>query len=65
LDYQPQDLSGKAVVITGGTTGIGRATALRMLKAEDIDACIHYCLVQPERCDVIAVQIRPHLQSNI
>jgi NADP-dependent 3-hydroxy acid dehydrogenase YdfG len=33
-----------------------------MLKAEDIAACIHYCLVQPKRCDVVAVQIRPHMQ---
>jgi NADP-dependent 3-hydroxy acid dehydrogenase YdfG len=33
-----------------------------MLKAEDIAACIHYCLVQPARCDVIGVQIRPHGQ---
>jgi NADP-dependent 3-hydroxy acid dehydrogenase YdfG len=34
-----------------------------MLKAEDIAACINYCLVQPPRCDVIGVQIRPHGQS--
>ncbi|MBW3621985.1 MAG: SDR family oxidoreductase [Armatimonadetes bacterium] len=27
-DYQPESVSGKAVVITGGTTGIGRTTAL-------------------------------------
>jgi len=33
-----------------------------MLKAEDIAACIHYCLVQPKRCDVVVVQIRPHMQ---
>jgi NADP-dependent 3-hydroxy acid dehydrogenase YdfG len=33
-----------------------------MLKAEDIATCIHYCLVQPARCDVIGVQIRPHGQ---
>jgi NADP-dependent 3-hydroxy acid dehydrogenase YdfG len=33
-----------------------------MLKAEDIAACIHYCLIQPRRCDVVAVQIRPHMQ---
>jgi NAD(P)-dependent dehydrogenase (short-subunit alcohol dehydrogenase family) len=35
---------------------------LEMLKAEDIAACIHYCLVQPKRCDVVVVQIRPHMQ---
>jgi NADP-dependent 3-hydroxy acid dehydrogenase YdfG len=33
-----------------------------MLKAEDIAAAIHYCLVQPKRCDVVALQIRPHMQ---
>ncbi|MBA4156948.1 MAG: hypothetical protein H0X65_05675 [Gemmatimonadetes bacterium] len=35
---------------------------LEMLKPEDIAACVHYCLIQPERCDVVGVQIRPHLQ---
>jgi NADP-dependent 3-hydroxy acid dehydrogenase YdfG len=34
-----------------------------MLKAADIAACIHYCLIQPKRCDVVVVQIRPHLQE--
>ena len=34
-----------------------------MLKAEDIAEAVHYCLTQPARCDVIVVQIRPHLQS--
>jgi NADP-dependent 3-hydroxy acid dehydrogenase YdfG len=33
-----------------------------MLKAEDIAAAIHYCLIQPKRCDVIVMQIRPHMQ---
>lgn len=28
LDYQPASISGKSVVVTGGTTGSGRATAL-------------------------------------
>lgn len=32
-DFQPRSLSGKAVVVTGGTTGIGRATALRLATA--------------------------------
>lgn len=36
---------------------------LKMLKAEDIAACIYYCLSQPRRCDVVQVQIRPHLQE--
>ncbi len=32
-DYQPQSLSGKAIVVTGGTTGIGRTTAIRLAQA--------------------------------
>lgn len=36
---------------------------MQMLKAEDIAASVYYCLTQPQRCDVIMVQIRPHLQS--
>jgi NADP-dependent 3-hydroxy acid dehydrogenase YdfG len=35
---------------------------MEMLTAEDIAMCIHYCLIQPPRCDVVVVQIRPHLQ---
>lgn len=34
-----------------------------MLKAEEIAACVHYCLAQPERCDIVEVQIRPHMQK--
>lgn len=36
---------------------------LKMLKAEDIAACVLYAVTQPKRCDVVVVQIRPHLQS--
>jgi NADP-dependent 3-hydroxy acid dehydrogenase YdfG len=36
---------------------------LKMLKAEDIAACVLYVLSQPRRCDVVSVQIRPHLQA--
>lgn len=36
---------------------------LEMLKAEDIAACVLYTLSQPKRCDVVSLQIRPHLQS--
>jgi NADP-dependent 3-hydroxy acid dehydrogenase YdfG len=36
---------------------------MEMLKAEDIAACVVYTLTQPKRCDVVMVQIRPHLQS--
>jgi NADP-dependent 3-hydroxy acid dehydrogenase YdfG len=41
-----------------------KEAAGEMLKAEDIAACIHYCLVQPPRCDVITVQIQPHKQGK-
>jgi NADP-dependent 3-hydroxy acid dehydrogenase YdfG len=34
----------------------------QMLKAEDIAACVLYTISQPARCDVVTVQIRPHLQ---
>jgi NADP-dependent 3-hydroxy acid dehydrogenase YdfG len=33
-----------------------------MLKAEDVAGAILYALSQPRRCDVVAIQIRPHLQ---
>jgi NADP-dependent 3-hydroxy acid dehydrogenase YdfG len=36
--------------------------ASEMLKAEDIAMSVLYCLSQPLRCDVISLQIRPHLQ---
>ena len=36
---------------------------MEMLKAEDIAVCVLYTLMQPMRCDVVSVQIRPHLQS--
>jgi NADP-dependent 3-hydroxy acid dehydrogenase YdfG len=36
---------------------------MEMLKAEDIAACILYTITQPKRCDVVMMQIRPHLQS--
>ena len=41
----------------------GPNTIGEMLKAEDIAACIYYCLTQPRRCDVVAVSIRPHRQE--
>lgn len=34
-----------------------------MLTAEDLAECVHYVLTQPARCDVVAVQIRPHGQG--
>jgi NADP-dependent 3-hydroxy acid dehydrogenase YdfG len=36
---------------------------MKMLKAEDIAACVLYTITQPKRCDVVQLQIRPHLQS--
>jgi len=36
--------------------------SMEMLKAEDIAAAIIYALTQPERCDVVELKIRPHLQ---
>ena len=34
----------------------------KMLKAEDIAACVLYIVMQPARCDVVSVDIRPHMQ---
>ena len=34
-----------------------------MLRAEDIAHCVHFCLTQPKRCDVVMLQVRPHNQS--
>lgn len=34
-----------------------------LLQAEDIAEAVHYILTQPARCDVIEVQIRPHMQA--
>ena len=45
-------------------TTVYNQDAMEMLKTEDIAECVHYCLVQPARCDLIAVQIRPHLQTT-
>lgn len=108
FDYQLEPVPDKSILITGGTTGSGRATALllasqgsrmmifgrhqddldepgamgtdmqsqyspeeqrqkidklEMLRAEDIAACVLYVLTQPKHCDVVELQIRPHLQS--
>jgi len=40
-----------------------RARRGEMLRAEDVAACVVYCLAQPRRCDVVAVSIRPHAQA--
>jgi NADP-dependent 3-hydroxy acid dehydrogenase YdfG len=39
-----------------------KESRMEMLKAEDIAECVYYCLVQPKRCDVVSVQIRPLMQ---
>jgi NADP-dependent 3-hydroxy acid dehydrogenase YdfG len=36
---------------------------MEMLRAEDIAACVLYTITQPKRCDVVTLQIRPHMQS--
>lgn len=36
---------------------------MKMLRAEDIAACVLYTITQPKRCDVVELQIRPHLQE--
>jgi NADP-dependent 3-hydroxy acid dehydrogenase YdfG len=36
---------------------------MTMLKAEDIANCILYILSQPERCDVVTVQLQQHLKE--
>lgn len=40
-----------------------KEAAMEMLKAEDIAECVYYCLVQPKRCNVGMVQIRPTKQE--
>lgn len=33
-----------------------------MLRPEDVAACVYFALTQPARCDVVSIQVRPHLQ---
>lgn len=40
-----------------------RIKQMKMLRAEDIAACVLYTITQPKRCDVVSLQIRPHLQE--
>jgi len=35
---------------------------LRMMPPEDVARAIHYMLIQPPTCDIISLQLRPHLQ---
>jgi NAD(P)-dependent dehydrogenase (short-subunit alcohol dehydrogenase family) len=34
----------------------------KMLRPEDIAACVYFALTQPDRCDIVGIQVRPHLQ---
>lgn len=36
--------------------------ALEMLRPEDVAAAIIFALIQPERCDVVSLAVRPHRQ---
>ena len=36
---------------------------MEMLEADDIAMSVLFCLSQPKRCDIVTMQIRPHLQS--
>ncbi|WP_243397569.1 hypothetical protein [Flavobacterium piscis] len=36
---------------------------MEMLEAYDIAMSTLFCLSQPKRCDIVSMQIRPHLQS--
>lgn len=35
---------------------------MKMLEAEDIAMSVLFCLSQPQRCDIVSMQLRPHLQ---
>lgn len=40
----------------------GRVERMEMLRPEDVAAAIAFCLMQPMRCDVVSLQLRPHRQ---
>lgn len=46
----------------GGEAHREKIRKMEMLEAEDIALSILYCLSQPERCDVVSLQIRPSKQ---
>ncbi|MFC0780808.1 SDR family oxidoreductase [Flavobacterium sp. HJSW_4] len=35
---------------------------MEMLEAKDIAMSVLFCLCQPKRCDIVSMQVRPHLQ---
>jgi NADP-dependent 3-hydroxy acid dehydrogenase YdfG len=47
---------------SAGTNPRRQIQKQKMLEARDIAEGVHFCLTQPARCDVVTVQIRPHLQ---
>jgi NAD(P)-dependent dehydrogenase (short-subunit alcohol dehydrogenase family) len=64
----------KVTLIEPGATGADmqpdkhthekRARQLKMLKAEDIAACVYFALTQPPRCDIAQMRAMPHLQDE-
>lgn len=63
----------KVSIIEPGSTGtdmisespeeqIVEEERLNLLKAEDIAECILFCLTRPARCDIVALQVKPHYQ---
>ena len=51
-DMQPQS----------GEEKLQQVQDLKMLTSDDIAYSILYCITQPNRCDIVALQIRPHQQ---
>lgn len=43
----------------GSKTHDKKIEAMEMLEAEDIAASVVFCLSQPERCDIVSLQVRP------
>jgi NADP-dependent 3-hydroxy acid dehydrogenase YdfG len=45
------------------STHARKAREQKMLKAEDIAACVYFCLTQPPRCDITQMTVVPHFQE--
>ncbi len=41
-----------------------KAAEGKFLRAEDIAACVYFCLSQPKRCDVRVIKVQPHAQER-
>ncbi len=37
---------------------------MEMLKAEDVAECIRFCLVQPSRCRISVIELRPLVERD-